>query len=50
MVAEKPRLLKDHLVVELMMSLPHPSAHTRNFDSAVWYGEKRKYRVSWHLT
>ena len=46
MMAAKPRLIKDHRAVELIMS-PDPSAHkrigrgVRNFDSAAWDREKQ---------
>ena len=51
MMAEKPRLFKDHRAVEIMSS-PDPSTHkrigrgVRNFDSAVWDREKQNAVLS----
>ena len=51
MMAAKPRLIKDHRAVELIMS-PDPSAHkrigrgVRNFDSAAWDREKQNAVLS----
>ena len=51
-MAEKARLFNDHHGVELTTSSPDPSTHkrigrgVRNFDSAVWDGEKQNSVLS----
>ena len=52
MMAEKARIFNDHRAVELIMSSSDPSTHkrvgrgVRNFDTAVWDGEKQNAVLS----